>query len=512
MGRANRKSERFGSMPETATTGLAGQRGSAGPGAAIGSQSFTLPTLGPSQSPALVKDPVLEYQYRDNETFTEKFDQIEVMTRYRRFDCRGYSEVFGNGSALLANSAIYDIDANFWPNVYPFLHEMAQKRDGYKATSETLNNTWTDRVRIAFILSVKCNARILWSAYHAALVNEGMKSMIPGFQGRRSRLLRILEMTNTIIYPSAWDKVIDYWSKLYTPYQNGPVIINYFSLDPYISAGAGLQPASGTSTVWAALPDWTSSTDVGNLMADLELALGVLTRFNINDANTKSDFRNVNSIYAMMGMPTPQTGVSGLVVDPARFQAEFRRYGYLYNDTKGAGVDHHIYWPDIRGNQDALINIDTEGLPFDELDSIGAKGLYAFDADDDDTPGYTPESNDLTEFGIVHGDGWLTAGMASNVKAIPTQIYTREDGWAELLRELDYTSASGVQAHLWGVPDITVHPDGWRVINSEENEEGYVFRFDFRTGQRGAFQRPFDHFGQAYRKWLYQSYGIPYIT
>lgn len=468
--------------------------------------SFQLPTLGPSAPLPTVSNPVLGYVYRDNETYPENLDRIEFIQRHYSLSLIGYHAVYGNGSALIANSAVSDINANFWPNVYVFLHEMAQKRDGYRATDATLNTAANVLYRDSLLIAMKINIRVLAQLYSGALINEATKSTISAFRSERSRIIRDLEASNRLIYPAAWDKFIDYWSHVYSMRPGGPLVVNLFSMDVWLSAGGIFQPTN-PSTVWVALPDLTSQTDVRALLTDIEVAIGVLERYDIGVANTLSDMRNINSIYAMMGFPTPQTSLPTISVDKDKFHGQFQRFGVLFNDTKGAGADTHLFWPDIRGSYESLVPVDFGPFSPDELDFIGAKGIYAFDADDDDTPGYTAEANDLTAYGVVAGTDWLTATAYPDIPA--TKIYTREDGWITLPRELDYTAAAGTQAHIWQIPDITIHPDAWRMIMSEEAEEAYLQNFDRDSH---PVQIPFDHFGQSYRKFLYDAYKIPYIT
>jgi hypothetical protein len=444
------------------------QQSVTGPGAGLPAaptaSGFQLQTLGPAPGASPMTHPTLGYAYRDNETFTENFDKIEVIVDHLVFGLAGYHTILNNGSTTLVGSAYEDVANNFWPNVYTFLWEMAQKRDGYKATDYALNTAANLRYRDNLLIMMKINIRVLAQLFCGGLVNEGMKSTLSGFRTYRSRIIRDLEASNRLIYPQAWDDIINYWSQVYALYPGGPIVAHLFYFGTYLKAGGQLAPATGTMTAWAALPDLTSSTDVGYLLSDIELAQSVLERYNLNVANTASDLRNVNSIYAMMGFPTPQTPLPIIKVDPDKFHAQYMRYGILFSDTKGVGADTHLYWPDARGSNETLINIDFSTFTPDILDYIGAKGRTGvfYDADDDDTPGYTAEANDLTSYGLVTGSDFLDATQYPTVP--PTKIYTREDGWATLARELDYTAAAGVQAHIWSIPDMLVHPEAWRLI------------------------------------------------
>lgn len=437
-------------MSESETTGLSNQRGSSGvrSPAFSGVEGFRLPTLGPINDDTVVTDPVNGYAYRNNPTFADNADRIQVMICYRSLWLYGRVAVAANGSAAITGSAVADVYDNFWTEVYGLLHQMAQKRDGYKATTDSLTDAQNLMWRDQLIMNIKVNVRILWTLYHATLVNSGLRSMITGFAGLRARIQRALEASNTLIYPQGLDAIIDYWSEVYSPYLGGPVIVNY--MDPqYVvrNGGGSLQASVGTFTNWVALPDWTSAADVAALVNDIEVALGILTRYDCNVAADATDLKLIDSIYAMMGFPTPQTGVRGVTVNPGKFYEQFKRYGFLYEDNKGGGVDTWVYWPDCNGSVEQLLNIPIGGYPFDELDMIGAKGIYAWDADDDATPGYTAAANDLSGYGMCAPSSFLNAdeGLA-NVMAV--DFYTEEDGWAEQAKELDYTAAAGLQAHL----------------------------------------------------------------
>jgi hypothetical protein len=366
------------------------------------------------------------------------------------------------------------------------------------------NVLWRDTL----IVGIKINIRVLWTLYHATLVNEAMRSLLPNLSGLRSRIQRSLELSNTLIYPQELDQIIDYWSEVYSPYPGGPVIINYVDVQRIVRNGGGeLQASVGTPTSWVAQVDLDGTGEFAKLLNDIEVALGVLTRYDCNDANDATDLRLIQSLYSMMGFPTPQTGVKGLTVNPVKYFEQFKRYGFLYVDDKGAGTDTWVYWPDIRGDQDSLVDIRIGDHPFDVLDMIGAKGVYAFDADDDDNPGYTAKAADLTAYGMAHGSNWLTASLGS--AQVPTiQAFTKEDAWVEIATHQDITSAAGLQLAFWANPVRAMNPDWWRIIMSEEAEEAYKFALESAR----HVQIPFDHFGQAFRRWIYAAYKIPYIT
>lgn len=505
MARANRTKRRYGSEPESVTTGGYSRSGASQSGTNVSSTGLSnmkLETLGPVVNDLKVTDPLLGYTYRNNETFTENFDKLEVVQVHKYLSLGGMYGHKNNPSANVSYSAIDNVSASFWEDVYTLLHEMAQKRDGYKATTETLTDPTNVMFRDELVITLKINVRVLWTLYHAALANEGLRSMV-GFAGRRSRIQRALEASNTIIYPAAFDKIIDYWSEVYSPYLGGPVIYNLF-FPANIQAGASLDPGTSVATVFAAVPDLTTTASVDALLNDIECGIAVVTRYDLDVAADATDLRLINSIYAMMGIPTPQTGVKGLTVNPQKFVEQFKEGGWIFEDSGGS---RSCYWPDIRGSADSLIHVYRKEM--DELDAIGAKGWYAADADDDDTPGFTGTAADLTLYGMVFPSTYLSASWFNFLPIV--RYYTREDGWSDTVGAMDVTAAAGCQAYIWSVPHVTCHPEAWRFIMSEEAEEAYAFRFAL-TDNNSGFQRPFDHWGQAYRKWIHNAYGIPFIT
>jgi hypothetical protein len=313
------------------------------------------------------------------------------------------------------------------------------------------------------------------------------------------------------MYPKGYDAIIDYWSKVVTPYLGGPVIYALFDLQDWNYTGIWA-PASGSFTAWAGnnRPDLTLAADVDALLDDIELALSMQLNRNLSDAGGGlTDFKKWDSLLSMTGMEMPQTGRSDITIDPIMWNERLLGGAFHYLDSKGAGADTFVGWPDMRGDPQTLININAINNSFpgadDTLYWIGAKGTYAYEFDDDDTPGYTAEANDITALGLVHDTGFGSQFSGGNLHA--ERLYTLEDGWYEPVDRLDYTAASGLQAHLWSIPQVTIHPESWRVIMSEETEETYMSNF-----KTPGFQVPVDVFGQTFRKWMFDIWGLPYIT
>jgi len=394
----------------------------------------------------------------------------------------------------------------FLTYLYQFLHEKAQRRDGYRSTdAPPLTNQGEPYYEINYTIALKVNIRVLSALQSAVFTNEATRSMMTAFSGLEERIRRDLDASNQLMYPAAFDSLIEYWSTVYTPYLGGPVVYNLFDFQ---SVAASAAPQAGSFTAWAEnnRPDLTSAADVASLLGDIELALSMQLNRNFAVAGGhQADIDKWHSLLSMTGMGMPQTPVKGLVVDAQKFTEQHQLGAFFYSDSKGVGADTFLGWPDIRGDEKTLININTCGLTLgpEDIFWFGGKGLYAFEFDDDDTPGYTAEANDITAFGLVAEVGLGTSYRIGHAE----RLYTPEDGWYEPVIELDFTAAAGLQAYLWSVPHVTVHPDSWRAIMSEESEEAYHVNFD-----QPGFQAPADVFGQRYRQWLHEAWGLPFIT
>ena len=479
---------------------LYGRNKGKGSSRSVESQS-RVSTQGPIAMPSTVPGP-LGFQFRNSDAYADNADRVQVLFRWKRFCVAGHIVDNNNGSTLPADSALQWTATYFTPNIYNWVHEMAQRRDGYRATVATVGNALTPQNYVNLLVPFKINIRVLHAMLSALLVNEGTRSMLPGFVDTQERILRLLELSNTLMYPSGLDAIIDYWSQIYMPYAGGPIVINYFDFQNLLATVT----TSGTIHNWAAtLPDLTDPLDIGYMLNDLDLVANMLLNYDLTAGTDAADVRLLVSLMSMMGFPTPATPSPLLKIDPVRFIEQLQIDAFCFEDTKGAGANTFLGWPDMAGSPQTMINLNFMGLTMspDDIYWIGGKGLYAFEFDDDATPGYTAATNDISALGMVapcrpDANGYIRQD---------TGIFTREDGWAAGPTAVDFTLAAGVQSWVWALPWITMHPEAWRAIMSEEAEETYHINL------RGpGFQVFVDVFGQAHRKWYHELWGIPFLT
>jgi hypothetical protein len=310
-----------------------------------------------------------------------------------------------------------------------------------------------------------------------------------------------------LVYPAAWDTLIEYWSQVYVPYPGGPVVANIFDFQ-HIAAVAAIAPTGSTFHAWGStMPDFTSYTSLGYMIDDINLACAMIDRYAyLNVAASITDLKLLTSMYKMMSFPTPQTGVSGIKVDPQRWTEQFKGGAFSFIDDKGGGTDTFVTSRDVKGDVEGLLDIPDYGYPHGELEALGFLTPYGHDLQDSATPGYGATSEKILSLGLVSATALASAG-AYDVAQI-NSFWTREDGWIAQPVIVDITSASGMQALLWQYPVVTLHPEHWVMIRSEESEEEY--RVNIESGS-GRFQTPWDHFAQRYHEWLHAAYQIPYI-
>jgi len=411
----------------------------------------------------------------------------------------------GGGASLTSDSPWIWLYNYFFTQLYTLLYEKAEKAVGYKAQAETITLNRFVTCRDSLILMGKINVRVLAAIEAAVMTGEGPKTMIAAFSGKHSKIMRVLERSNEMVYPAGLDVIVDYWSQIFSPYPGGPLCYTLFDFQP-ISDGYGIVPTTAlTNWTAAEVPNLNVSADIDALIADIEAVFAMVLNYAIVDAADVTDMRRVNSLYDMMKIKSPQTGLSGLKPMPDRWNEQFKRGLFHFRDNKGAGVDNLLAWPDMQGSNDTLISVRVDGYPYDDLDWIGAKYPLAIEFSDSATPGYAPESEHATVLGIVLD---VVPLGGTPIFAPFWQVYTPEDGWTVLDTTLDFTAVSDVQKWLWSHPQI-VHPESWRVIMSEESEETRLHSLDSRGG---SVQIPLRKFGEHYISWIYNVYNLPHIT
>jgi len=445
----------------------------------------------------------LGYVFRDIPNFSDNQDRILVIQRHKHLALGGVHTMGGTPSQV-ANSAVKWMTDFFFQYLYQFLHEKAQRRDGYRSTdAPPLTNVYMPFWQTELAMVVKINAMVMATLESLVFTNEGTRTMLTAFSGVKDRINRILDASNQLMIPDGYMPIVDYWATVYTPFVGGPVVYNLFDLK---TPGDTLSIGTGSYSTWSdgTRPDLTTAADVAKILSDLELALSQLLNRNVAAAGSKlADFDKWMSLLSMTGMGMPQATPKNLVVDLVKWKEQFELDAFHFFDNKGAGTDTFVCWPDIRGDYQTLLQVEVpEGVTLDDLFWIGGKGLYAFDLQSDDTPGYSALANNNAGFGLV-ADTAFTTATGRHIE----KYYTKEDGWISSAISEDATSASGCQAYMWSYPILSLHPQSWRFIMSEETEEAYLAHL-----RRPGFQAPFDIWGQAFRKWSHDVWGLPYIT
>lgn len=473
-------------------------KGKAGSGASLPYHDQR--TQGPVTEKPTLSSP-MGMSFHNIPSFGDNADRIQVLQQCYRFTLQGYHAIDANGSTLITNGAVDWVNTIFFTQYYEMLWHMAQRRDGYRATAAPpLTSPTVPREQMDLAVTTGIMIKVMCQLYGGVLINEGMRSMIEAFDDiNPDRLRRQVERFRQVMYPTYLKPIIDYWGQVYSPFPGGPVVIPTFDFQ---KSEDELVPASGSYTAWNGdMADLNVAADVVAILDDIDLALTQLLDGNVADL---ADLDNYYSQLDMMGHQMPGLEPGTVIIDPVRWKEQYEGGQFYSLDNKGVGVDTHTFWPDMRGSEDTLVSVALNGFNADDLWWIGAKGIYAWDADDDDTPGYTAQTADLTAYGMVlrtQPNATISRGL------YVTQIYTREDGWASFTASHDVTDAAGLQALFWQHPWETIHPEAWRIVMSEEAEEVYKHHFKNPTVQIPAGQ-----WGREYRDWLLKMSGLPFTV
>jgi hypothetical protein len=466
------------------------------------------PVYGPMQDTTVYPGP-MGLSFRNIQSFPDNADKLRVIGQMWRFSLTGYFDFAANGSTLPTTSAITWINTHFWPAYYDMLWQLGQRRDGYRSTDPPpLATTTVPRESFEVALKAKVNAANIEALYNSCMVNSGMRSMIEAFDDiNPDRIQRAVERANQIYMPQWLLPLANYWVGLYSPYPGGAIIINLFDFQDTEDL---LIPGAGAFTAWGDdFPDFNVAADIVALLDDIDLACSqLLPPYNLT-AGPPSDLADYKKFISLLDME----GTAGCVVERGTLRVDERRFieqfkacnAFRTLDTKGAGVDTYVYWPDMEGSEDTLININPCGLQFgpDDLFWIGGKGLYAYEADESATPGYGAAAENLTGLGLFCRVSPTDVVHTFRAK---TEQYTDEDGWSTGTEEYDFTSAAGLQSFFWYHPYVSIHPEAWRSIMSEEAEDVRHINFE-----KPGFQVPVGVFGRAYREWLITQSKLPFM-
>jgi hypothetical protein len=410
-----------------------------------------------------------------------------------------------NSGSFFTGSWLKYMEDIFWPQLFPFMVGLAEGRDGYKTTTDQLTNYAANvnafKVRDLKIVALKATIRVLWTLFHTLHYNKATYSMYSGLGSYRSRLSRLLDLSDTLVYTPELEPWIQFLSKVFVPYPGGPVMFRWINFEQTFT-----HTNHQTYQDWhTALgnPDFSSSTEVGYIIADCELLLKALTGQHTN-ANYKTDFRLIESILNMLSFPTPKTPVKSIEVDAMAF-ADLFRGGFWAYDNKGAGDDVIVGYPDCKGSMDTLIPIQMDH-PLDELDWMGLKQVYAFEHPTQATGSpWSKLAEDMVAYGCV-----LPNYPLSVTTICPAyRYYTLEDGWIDGADVLDVTDVSGCQDWLWNHPLGSNHQWASHLIDSEETEEWYNVEFARPASVR--FQMPFSHVQEAFTHWNHSRYKVPMV-
>lgn len=500
MGRKFRKKDPFADASASGAALFGRDRGK-DPRRRLGDRTSS-PTFGPAAVSPHVAGP-LGYGFRNIESFQDNADRIQFMFVAKKFDIRSIHNNAENGSVVPEYSTLQWMTDHFWADIYPNMWNKAQRRDGYRSLVATLNTPLMPVYYTNLAVAISINVRVLQTIKNSLLVNQALRTCLAAFEGLEGIIDTCVEESSRLIYPAALTPLVEYWSTVYSSYPGGPIVANYFD---YQDTEDYWPAAVGTFTAWAsALPNLNVAADVEAMIADNLLALSILLDYNVTAGNNLDDQTNYLSLADMLGIGAQNPSTPALTTDVQKWIEQWQVGAFTFLDSKGLGTDTFIGSPDIRGSEESLININPMGLSFPEGDLfwVGGKGLYAFEFDDDDTPCYTAAANDITGFGMV-APSYLNG---DEVIAVIVDIYNREDGWVILPATLDFTDAAGLQSYLWSAPHITVHPESWRVIMSEEAEEAYRHNL-----LNPGFQMPFDIFGQVLKKFAIEAWDLPFVV
>jgi hypothetical protein len=463
-------------------------------------------TFGPRSERVQIGGPNGEV-FQNVPSFRFSGDKIQAIVQFWRFSLSGRFEVMANGSTLPANNAVDWVNTHFWPKYYAMKWYASQRRDGYRANKvpSDITDPLVPRYAIEGAVAAYLNSMALAQVSQNLLVNTAMRSCINAFDDiNPDAISRCVERTSKLYIPAWMQSFLDYWAPIYQPYPGGPLVINLWDMQQTEDL---LVPTNAFNAWGADLPDLHVAADVQLLIDDINNMCNCVTEpYALNDGDDISDLRNMHSLMDMMGDPTARGSIPEIKPDPRRFAEQFKLTGFIINDTKGVGNDTWKFWPDFGGSEDTMISMpilpECPITPGDDLFWMGAKGIYAYEADDTDTENYADSAEDLTALGMVCR---VNGNDSMHNVSLLTNIYTEEDEWTDLLANLDLTAAAGLQALLWQFPFFSIHPKFWVSIRDEEDEENYRINFD-----QPEVQIPVGTWSRHFRRKLIEWTGLPF--
>lgn len=461
---------------------------------------FALPQLSAASYDSQMQNSVLGYGYREDH-FTRNQDRIQMILRPWKLNLNGYHLMDPDTDAELPTGhyGTYAVN-NFWPKTHLFNWwvQMAQMRDDYNPSANTLYDTsWnTMRDHDELLVTAKQVGSVLWTILHSGGYNIALKECVTAGIGYRRRIQRCLVELNQVTHVEGLSRIIDYWRKVFMPYESGPVVVNLFMFDHLNTDHSSGYEGFSLGTP----PDLTNSAHWLKLVQNLERAVEELNGLNMATANRNTDFLVWQYHANMVGMGKPKMQAMPADVDQQKWEEQFIRGVQVLRDNTGGRVLLSCY---TQNDEVRAQNFMQKDLGMDEDDWKGLKAPYAF----------ISESNDL---GVTIASQWLyTMGIVcpgydpdATYPLSNALFYTREDGMFEATYDFDISAAAGCQALIWKRPDLTVNENFPQFIFPEETEE--LWHIGMLYGARERAHVVVNDLAQGYSRFLHDIYGLPF--
>jgi hypothetical protein len=461
---------------------------------------FALPDLGPSVLNNGMTNPVLGYAYKED-NFTKNHDRVQMMVRYYKFNLNGARYHDPDSDIALPTGNYFDyVREQIWPKEYLFNWwiQMAQKRDDYNPQANSLYDTTWNTIRdyLELLITAKTDAHVLWTLLHCTGRNQATQSYASTLTPFRRRIQNCLKNLNTLTYPAAFERPINYWQKVFMPYDGGPLIANLFMFDEL-----NTDHSSGYNS-WnnGNAPLLNDSTDMNNLVTNIERAVEELRGVNLATANRLTDYFVMQYHMNMVGITEPQTRAMPADVDLKKWEDQFIACVMSIRDETPSRT--------LLSNHVSKTDVDTQRLMVKQLgmdmdDWQGLTAPYAFISEQGDI--YRNEASQwLVTAGIA------TPGYHADVLTPCSQgiMYTLEDKWSELEDNFDISEAAADQALIWKRPDLTPNRDFPVLIFQEEDEENYRQGFIYADTPNRAHVTV-NHIAQGFAKFLCDAFSLP---
>jgi hypothetical protein len=283
-----------------------------------------------------VTNPELGYVYHED-TYTKNQDRIQMLIYYRTLSLNGYHlSDPDEDSALPSGHYLQYPETYIWPKEYLFDYwvQQAQKRDDYNPSANSLNDTTWNTVRdyLELVLTAKIDAHVLWTLVHSTSRSPAMQSCASALMQYRRRIQQCVANLNSVTYPAGFEPIIQYWQKVFTPSETGPLVVNLF-----LFGLLNTDHSSGYNTFESgSMPKLNNATDVGKLVVNIERAIEELRGVNLSTADRRTDLKVVKYHMNMVGVGEPQTKAMPADVDTQRWEEQLVRESISLYDSVGA--------------------------------------------------------------------------------------------------------------------------------------------------------------------------------